>query len=157
MSIFGQLDAASISSNPFLIEQGTYNAVISKAEFRTREDKPRQFILEYTIDDENSSFNAFKIQKYYNLVDEKMTAEDFAMLPPSEQQTLKRNLANLKKDLCGNEANAQQIGLAINPNDLNDPEWDPSVLMGTSVTIGIVNFGENKERMDVRWVNKNDA
>jgi hypothetical protein len=52
MGIFGDLDLSAASDDPFKIEDGTYEAVITKAEVkRNKADTDNFLVLTYTIDD----------------------------------------------------------------------------------------------------------
>lgn len=155
MSIFGQLDAATIPTNPYWVEKGEYSAQVTKAEYRINKKKEgqRQLFIEYTIDDEDSQFMDSKVGQYFDLVDESMTQEAFSLLPSEEQAKLRKNMSALKRTLCGNETNSSQKGLGISVDDLNSKDWDPAVLVGTKVRIGVSNYGSNNEGVNVRWAN----
>ncbi len=156
MSIFGQLDAASVSSNPFKVERGVYPAQITKFEFRETRTGTRQLFLETIITDEESEFIDERVQKYYFLPDADLTQEKFDALPSDEKKRVRKNMAVLKKDLCGTEGREDQRGLGVDPNDLNDPEWNPQVLIGTEVTIGVNNYGANGNGVNLQWINLRD-
>lgn len=149
MGIFGQLDAENIPANPFFIEAGDYAAEVTDGKYSKDKNGKKQLVIEYTIDDENSTFNNKKATRYYPLTDDDMTAEMFKLLPVAEQATIQRNMSTLKRDLCGR--NERQPGLGIPAEDLNDPNWDPAVLRGLKVNISISNFGE--DGVNVRYVN----
>lgn len=153
MSIFGKLDAQNIPTNPFFVEKGEYSGEVTKAEFRNLKDGGRRLYLEYTINDENSQYFDSKAPHFFDLVDSEMTEEAFTLLPAEEQKKIRRNLSNLKRTLCGNDANEKQKGLGVNPDDLNDPNWDPAILLGTKINFAIVNYGPTNEGVAVRWVN----
>ena len=69
MSIFGQLDAAKIKTNPLYIEAGEYEAEVVKAEFRTRNsDNARQIYFQYQITQEESKYNGKKASQFFTLV-----------------------------------------------------------------------------------------
>lgn len=153
MSIFGKLDAASVSSNPFKVEKGVYPAEVTKFEFRQTAKGQRQLFLETIITDDDSEFNDERVNKYYFLPDDDLDEEKFEALPSDEKKRVRKNLATLKKDLCGNEARPDQKGLGIDPNDLNDPNWDPTPYVGTKVTIGVSNFGANGNGVNLQWIN----
>lgn len=150
MSIFGKLDAATIPTNPNHIDDGEYPAEVTKAEFKVNQEGRRQIFLKYTIDDEESRFNKRSVNQFFNLVDENLTEEDFILLPPKEQDEILKTLSTLKRVLCGNEANARQKGLGVNPDDLEADDWDPSVLVGTKVTIAV---RTNKQYVNLQWAN----
>lgn len=64
MSLFGDLDVASAADNPFVVEDGTYEAVVSEAEIKTNEEKKKKsLVLTYTITDEGK-MNGRKVQEY---------------------------------------------------------------------------------------------
>ncbi len=153
MSIFGKLDAANIKTNPLFIEQGEYPAEVTKAEFRTREsDGTRQLYFQYTITDENSKFNNKKASQFFNLVDPDMTAEMLAELPTEEQEKIEKTNSALKRTLFGTNGFANQHGLGVTEEELNDPEWTPEPLIGTRIILTIGNFGT--EGVNIRNVNK---
>lgn len=159
MSLFGKLDAANIPSNPYYIEQGEYPAQVSNAGYKTRQTTngaERQIFIEYVITDETSQFLDQKATQFFTLVDPEMTEEQFALLPKDDQAKIRRNNSALKKTLCGNEANRAQPGLGVPIEDLNDENWDPKILVGIDVNIGIRNWGENNQGVNIAWVNKVD-
>jgi hypothetical protein len=153
MSIFGKLDAAAVSTNPFHIDPGEYFAEVTKAEYKNKEDGTRQLVLEFTVSDEDSPFNKYKASQVFNLVDAELTAEMFELLPPAEKQDIRRTMASMKKTLCGADGNSRQKGLGVPVEDLNDENWDPAVVIGTKISMGISNGGSNNEYVNVRWVN----
>lgn len=153
MGIFGQLDAQNIPTNPFFVEAGEYSAEVTKAQYKVNKDQQMQLFIEYTINNEDSQYLDSKVVQYFTLVDSEMTAEAFALLPGEEQKNIRRTMSALKRTLCGNDNNSSQKGLGVNPDDLNDPDWKPEVLVGTKVDIGVANYGATNEGVNVRWVN----
>lgn len=153
MSIFGQLDAANIPTNPFFVEKGEYESEVTDAKFKTNRDDVRQLFIEYTITDESSAFHKSKVQQFFNLVDPTMTQEAFMLLPATEQQKIRRTMSSMKRTLCGNDGNDKQKGLGVDPDDLNAPDWNPEVLKGTKVMLAVNNYGPNNEGVAVKWVN----
>jgi hypothetical protein len=85
-----------------------------------------------------------------------MTAEAFLLLPTEEKQKIRREMANLKRTLCGSGNNSNRRGLGIDANDLNDPDWNPAVLKGLEVDMTITNYGPNDEGINVKYVNLSD-
>ncbi|MFY3742212.1 MAG: hypothetical protein HMLIMOIP_002676 [Candidatus Nitrosomirales archaeon] len=150
MSIFGKIDAQTISSNPYYVEKGDYTAEITDAKYKKDQEGKRQFVIDFTIDNEDSEFFDQRVSKYFDLVDEDMDDEAFALLPPEEKKTVRRNMAALKNTLCGSGRNK---GLGVDPDDLNDESWDPSVLKGTKVDLSISNYGPTGDGVNVRWAN----
>lgn len=153
MSIFGQLDAANIPTNPFLIAKGTYEAQVVAAKFQENRDNVRQLYIQYEITTADSEYAGRKAAKIYNLVDADLTEKEFSVLPADDKKKIMIMITSLKKDLCGNEANVSQKGLGVSPDDLNDPNWNPATLVGTKVMLGITNYGTNDQGVNVRWVN----
>ncbi len=151
MGIFGQLDAAAIPSNAFFIKQGEYPAEVTLAEFQTNKDDERMLVIEYTINDESSEFDGQKQRQRFVLIDSAMTQEMFEELSGEEKKTLRNRMTNLKRTLCGNGSFSKGLGVDI--NDLNDPEWNPSVLMGLQVIMAIKNFGAENTGTSINYVN----
>jgi len=151
MSIFGQLDAETIHSNPFFIEKGEYTAEVTKAYFKEAADKPRQLVIEYTVTNEDSQYVDQKAYHYFTLVASDMTAEKFALLPADEQKNIRRSNSALKRTLCGDDGNSSKNGLGVSADDLNDKDWNPETLVGTKIDMGIGNYGS--DGVNVRWVN----
>ena len=154
MSIFGELDAANIPSNPFFVEKGDYSAEVVDAQFRDNRDGQRQLVIEYMINDEASQFYESKVKQYFTLVDASMNQEKLELLPADEQKAIRRSNSALKRTLCGNPTNSSQKGLGVAVNDLNSKDWDPAILKGTKVNIGVSNYGT--DGVNVRWVNLAD-
>ncbi len=153
MSLFGELDAAEISSNPFKIDAGEYESEITAAEYRTDRDGRRQLYLKYTITDTNSEFKGESQGHFFPLVDADMTHEKLEMMPLEERQKIRKDNANVKRTLCGNPGHKNQPGLGVDPDDLNQPDWNPASLLGTPVIMCINNFGTNNQGTGIRWVN----
>jgi len=150
MSIFGDLDAETIPTNPNYIEKGDYEAEVTKAYFKDSPDK-RQLVIEYTINHDGSEFDGKKAYHYFTLVDASMNKEMFALLPPDEKKDIQRLLATIKRTLCGDNGSANKRGLGVEANDLNDKNWNPEVIVGTKIHLGIGNWGT--DGVNVRWVN----
>ena len=151
MSIFGEMDAENIKSNPYFVEAGDYSAEVSDAKFQTTKDGQRQIVIEYMISETNSQYYESRVKQFFNLVPADMTNEKIALLPSDEQKAIRRSNSALKRTLCGNPANSSQKGLGVPASDLNDKNWDPAVLKGTKVNIGVNNYGS--DGVNVRWVN----
>lgn len=153
MGIFGKMDALNIPTNPYYIAEGEYSAEVTNAQYKNNRDGEPQLVIEYTINDEASEFLDSKAFHYFRLIDPEMTLEAFDILPADEKKDIRRTMSSMKRTLCGNENNASQKGLGIAAEDLNDPEWDPAVLKGIKVNMGISNYGADKQGVNVRWVN----
>jgi hypothetical protein len=154
MSIFGELDAENIKSNAYFVEAGDYSAEVTDAKFQTNKDGDRQLSIEYTINDEDSQYFDSKVKQFFTLVPADMTQEKMLTLPTETQKSIRRSNSALKRTLCGNPANSSQKGLGVPASDLNDKNWDPAVLRGTKVNIGVNNYGS--DGVNVRWVNLAD-
>jgi hypothetical protein len=153
MSIFGKLDAATIPTNPFFIEKGEYAAEVTDAKYNTNRDDVRQLVIKFVITDDNSQYCDVPVTKYFNLVDSEMTQESFELLPADEKKKIRLSMSNLKKFLCGNDGNSNHRGLGVDPDVLNDDNWDPSSMTGTKVIVGITNYGPTNEGVNLQWVN----
>ncbi len=153
MSIFGNLDAAEIPSNPYYVEEGEYEAEVTDAKYKTNNKEQRQLVIEYTITDDSSQYQDSKVFQYFTLVDPEMTREQLELLPAEEQRSIRKTMSALKRTLCGNEANSSQKGLGVSVDDLNDANWQPTSLVNTKVNIGVNNYGADKQGVNVRWVN----
>lgn len=151
MGIFGKLDAAAVKTNPFFIEEGTYEAEVTKAEYKINRDGAKQLVLQYTIDESESAFNGKTASQYFTLPDENLDAETFLLLPPDERAKTDKVLSSLKRTLCGNAANQTQRGLGVSEDDLNEDDWDPKSLVGTRINLGISNWGA--EGVNIKFVN----
>jgi len=151
MGLFGKLDAANVSANPFYIKQGEYSATVTDARYKENRDGERQLFIEYTIDDPESQYLDFKATQFFTLPDDDLDEAKFALLPAEEKKKVQRNISNMKKALCGNGNNK---GLGQEPDDLNDASWDPAVLRGLKVDMAISNFGT--DGVNVRWANLQD-
>lgn len=156
MSIFGLMDAEQVSSNPFWVKEDTYDCQVTDAKFKANRDGDRQLFIEFTIDDSSSEYNDFKLQKYYTLPPADLTQEAFELMDAEGKKKLRQQMANLKRDLCGDDSNANKKGLGVAASDLNDPEWTPEVLIGTDCVVGVGNGGSDKQYVNVRWMNLRD-
>ena len=155
MSLFGKLDAELISTNPFKVDKGEYEATVVEARYNTNKNDVRQLVIQYEITNEDSEFKGNKVAHYLDLVDSDMTQEKLEMMPADEKKKIRMSLAKLKKTLCGNEGNVNHKGLGVDINDLNE-DWNPEILVGTAVRLGINTNGKNNEYTNVQWVNLQD-
>jgi hypothetical protein len=153
MGIFGKLDAATIPTNPFFIAKGNYGAEVVAAKFQTDRDGDKQLYIQVAITDEDSAFFKKKAHKIYDIVDENLTSEELALMPIEEQQKIRSQISTLKRDLCGNDGNGSQKGLGVDVDDLNDGEWNPEVLVGTKINMGIKNWGADNQGVNIQWMN----
>lgn len=153
MGLFGKLDAANIPTNPFFVAKGDYSAEVVASRYQVKPDGTKQFYIQYEITNEDSEYLGKKPTRIYDLVDENMTEKDFELLPSDEKNKIRNRMSSLKRDLCGNTANAYQKGLGVSLEDVNDPDWNPETIVGTKVNIGITNYGPDNEGVNIRWVN----
>lgn len=151
MGIFAQLDAENIPTNPFWVEAGTYSAEVTDAKYKNNNKGQRQLVIEYTINDQDSQFLDQKLAHYFTLPDPDLTQEKFNNLPAEEQKAIRRTLSSMKKTLCG--SSATQRGLGVPVEDLNDDNWNPEVLKGIKVEIGVKNYGADNNGVNISWVN----
>lgn len=154
MSIFGKLDAATVKTNPFFVEQGEYEAEVTACNFNVNKDNIKQLRIEYTITSAESTYRDYKVVTFIDLVDAEMTNEQLALMPTAELTKIRRNMALLKRTLCGSDGNDRQHGLGVDVDDLNGDNWDPETVKGTKVNLGITNFGT--DGVQVKWVNTRD-
>jgi len=152
MGIFGKMDAETIPTNPFFVEEGEYTAEITKAAFK-ESARGRQLNIVYIIRYEGSAFNGSPITQFFNLVDSTMDEVSFSLLPADEQKKIRQTNSALKRTLCGTDGRDNQPGLGVSADDLNDENWNPEVLVGLKVDIAVYNYGPNKDQVGVRFVN----
>jgi hypothetical protein len=153
MSIFGKIDAEQVTTNPFFIEKGEYQAEVTKSYIKTNRDDVRQLLITFTIANVDSEFYEKTATRFFDLPDKDMTEEALALLPADEKKKIKNNMSAIKQMLCGRDGYANQPGLGVDPNDLNDESWNPEVLMGTKVDLAISNYGPNNQGVQIRWAN----
>ncbi len=153
MSLFGQLDAANIPSDPYFIEKGEYECEVVKAEYSKNRDGERQLHIVYKITDNFSEYEGKQAHQYFVLVDSEMTQEKFDLLPADEKKKIRGRNSAIKRTLCGVEGRDNQKGLEIDPEELNDPNWNPEVLVGKQCMVTISNFGDHNTGVNVKWVN----
>ncbi len=156
MSIFGQLDAETVTTNPFFVEEGEYTGEVTKAFYKTNRNDVRQLVIEYTINNEDSAFLDSKVSHYFDLPDKDMTLESMSLLPADEQKKIRKNMSNVKRTLCGNDGNPNHKGLGVSAADLNDPNWSPEIVVGTKVNFAVNNYGPTNQGVAIKWVNLAD-
>lgn len=154
MSIFGKLDAQTVSSNAFFIEEGEYLAEVTKAAYEVKQDGERLLVIKYTITDPDSQYIDSTATQRFTLVDPELTLEMLELMPAEEKKKIRLANAKVKRNLCGNPGNSSQKGLGVDVDDLNGGDWVPESLVGTKVKIGISNWGT--DGVNVKWVNLQD-
>lgn len=154
MSIFGKLDAQTVSSNAFFIEEGEYLAEVTKAGYEVKQDGERLLVIKYTITDPDSQYIDSTATQRFTLVDPELTLEMLELMPAEEKKKIRLANAKVKRNLCGNPGNSSQKGLGVDVDDLNGGDWVPESLVGTKVKIGISNWGT--DGVNVKWVNLQD-
>src|SRR5690349_16508769 len=110
MGIFGDLDLTQAADDPFAIEDGTYEAIITKAEVkRNKNDTDNFLVFTYTIDDGT-----------------KRQAQEWKKIPKAGSEGAERDASYLKQRLLS-------IGV---PNErLNS--FTPEDALGTEVVITV--------------------
>ena len=152
MSLFGELDAAEISTNPFYVEAGEYSGKIVEAKHTEDRDGNPRFQIRYVITDEMSDYHGKTLMDSFKLFPG-MTSELLATLPPAEKKEVRDALGALKRRLCGQENVEDDKGLGVLEEELNDEEWDPKTLVDMEVELAVVNSADNT-RSFVRWARK---
>lgn len=141
MSIFGELDAKEIPNNPFFIPAGEYSGVVSGAEIKEDRTGQLRLNIEYTISDDNA-YHGKTVRDSFRIFPN-LTRADFEMLQPKEKSEISSERSRLKQRLCGDPA-FDDPGLGVNPEDLNDDNWDPKSLVGTLVDLTITNSADGR-------------
>lgn len=91
MGLFDGLDVASAADNPFEVDPGTYDAVITGAEAKPTKDESKVGLnIEYTIDDVTSPMNERKVTEWKQIPSDVSTPEG-----ARAASFLKQRLANL--------------------------------------------------------------
>ena len=124
MSLFGDLDIAAASDDPFNIDEGVYEGVVSAVTTKETKDKTgKGLIITYTVTDEDSPMVGRKIDEWKNLPQ----PADPHNLTPEED----RDASFLKMRL-------KSLGVA--EEDMNTVE--PDDLIGTEVVFTVKKKGE---------------
>jgi|SRR3990170_1071550 len=156
MSIFGELDAEKIPTNPFWVEEGEYRAQITKAEISQNKDGTKtNLIIAFTILNADSEFEGKEVRQYLQIYPE-LTKESYKLLPVEERKIINRNMTNLKKLLCG-QPEMERKGLGVDPAELDSDEWDPKTLVNLEVNIAVQNSGEEGQYTNLKWANLADS
>lgn len=145
-SVFGDIDAEDIQTNPYFVEGGVYYGRISKAEFKENSDGTKiNLMISYEITGAADSENEQYVGNWptdFLRVYPNLTKEDEAAMDADDRKKLKDDRVRLVRRLCG--GGKGRPGLGVPKADLNDPDWNPEVLVGTEVEMFIKNW-ENKE------------
>jgi hypothetical protein len=153
MGIFGDLDAEQIPDNPYWVSAGEYTALVTNAYFQKTKAGKDQFIIVYTITDEDSEYFNQNVQDWFEYYPE-ITGEMLEKLSATEKQQVRRALAAIKRRLCGTPG-TERKGLGVDPVDL-DENWDPKSILNTEVIVAVSNGGSNNEYVNVKYANKTD-
>jgi beta-glucosidase/6-phospho-beta-glucosidase/beta-galactosidase len=135
MGLFGNVDIADIPDDPFFVPQDTYLCVLSEASIITTNSGGQGFSIRWTIDEEDSDYNAMNIGDWFNIYPD-VDAEDL-----TQQQ--KRTLSNLKKRL---------IDLGITPEDMDSIDENLSDLVGITAYVTVKN-SVDKNDPDKKYTN----
>lgn len=112
MSIFGDVDIASIPDDGFKIEPDWYRAVIVKAGYNENEQTGHESLkLEWTIDDPESDYHGWSL--FDNLLTPRGMLQD-----ELEDKKLKFRLSFLKKRLRRGLDLSEEEMVTANPSDL---------------------------------------
>ena len=153
MGLFGDLDAKNLSTNPYFIEEDTYEGYIEKVEddLYNEERDQHQVSFTYKIDDESSKYHGKTAREWFRVYPD-LTSETLANLPGDQQAEVETNLGRLKKRLCGYKKKGEQVtsGLGVDEDEVNS--FDIKELKGTRVKFGIKNYGDDNEGVAVQWV-----
>lgn len=166
MGVFGDLDRNKIPTNPYWVEEGEYTATISNAfthkQPKKGSDDPNdvqdQFVIVYTISDTNSVYFESDVRDYFHFFPD-LTDEDYEALDPREKKRVKAALSAIRRRLCGQEEDDDDIGLGVDPKDLQemDPKDLAISLIGTEVDLGVVNRGTKNQYSNVYWARKRNV
>ena len=127
MSLFGDLDVQAAADDPFAVKEGTYEAVVAKAEAKTSNDGSKTgFAINYTITGaDDPEMIGRSLSEWKNIP----KAEDESPEAKRDASFLKQRLLSLgvpeakvnvvtSEDLIGTEV----VVVAKNTPDKNDPE-----------------------------------
>lgn len=150
IGIFGKLDSDTIPDNPFFVAEGEYRAIVTDAFFQTNKKGKNQFVIVYTISDEDSEFFNQEVRDWFDHYPD-IDDDTFEKLSGAEKQAIRRSLSAIKRRLCGTPGSNRR-GLGVDPTDL-DEDWDPKSLKSIEVDVAVVNSGSDNEYSNVRWAN----
>jgi hypothetical protein len=151
VGIFGSLDIDTIPDNPYWVEAGEYQAIISNAFFEHNEKRNQdQLVIAYTIMDQDSKYFNFEVRDwfdYYPDIDE----DGLSAMNPAERKDVVSALSAIKRRLCG-QPDQGRVGLGVDPTEL-DENWNPEILIDKQVNLAVVNGGKKNEYTNVKWAN----
>lgn len=124
MGLFDGLDVASAADNPFEVDPGTYNALVTEVEVRPTKDNTKIGLnITYTIDDDESPMNGRKVNEWKQIPQPADPANPTAD-EARAASFLKQRLANL----------------GIPEDRMNDVDADD--LIGTECVVSVKKNGE---------------
>lgn len=141
--LWGSLDVDDIPEDPYFVDEGAYNATVTRAETTETRDGDAKAIIEYTLDDyepeeDQEDYSGQSVTEWFDRYPD-LTKSELAAMPGSERKEILQKMSRLRNRIG-------HLGF-----DLNDPkvakEFEISHLMDTEVGLTIkVNSGKDGRR-----------
>lgn len=133
--IFGDLDIANVSDNPFEVAPGTYRATCTDAHVKKNEEtEALSLVIKWTIDDPESEYHGMPVTEYFGLPPRGVSYED---LDPKQKRALKFFKKRLREAFDFSETQMQSL--------------KPSELVGCDAYITVkLTEGEDKKSGEAR-------
>lgn len=138
MSIFGDLDIASAASDPFAVDDGTYEATLTKSSVEKSNKGGKGLTFEYTIhDSEKDAMNGRKISEWKTIPN---TNPDGSFEDPDTAPTF---MSFIKQRL---------LSLGVPESEMNTVQ--PEELIGLEVIVTVATKTSKKDSQDYQNVTK---
>ncbi len=110
--LFGDLDIANVSDNPFEIAPGTYRATCTDSHVKKNEEtEALSLVIKWTIDEPGNEFHGMPVTEYFGLPPRGVSYED---LEPKQKTALKFFKRRLREGFDLSESEMQ----TVNPSEL---------------------------------------
>lgn len=133
--LFGDLDIANVSDNPFEVAPGTYRATCTDAHVKKSEETDAlSLVIKWTIDDPENEFHGIPVSEYFAIPPRGVDYED---LTPKQKMSLKFFKRRLREGFDLSESEMQSV--------------KPSELVGREAYITVKHTeGEDKKTGEAR-------
>lgn len=133
--LFGDLDIANVSDNPFEVAPGTYRATCTEALVKKNEETDAlSLVIKWTIDEVDSEYHGMPVTEYFGLPPRGVLYED---LDAKQKRALKFFKRRLREGFDLSESEMQSL--------------KPSELMGRDAYITVkLTEGEDKKTGEAR-------
>ena len=129
--LFGDLDAAEVSDNPFYVAPGIYKCVLTEISLPAKKDGGHGLAVKWTVEDEEADeYNDSTLNQWANVY---LTEDEVA---EADAKAVKRDRANVKRMLTDiGMSNDEMNNIIDDDNELNQSVVDEYIGIEAYLTV----------------------